>query len=313
MSEVLYFNINFDCNNSCLYCFSHNTAQKAPYSISVSDIVSAVKRSHALNDDDCRLIINGGEPTVHPDFQKIVRSLSRSDNPVLFSNGCLLSIMKDYQLESLANTFCQITIPFHGSRRTHDAITRRIGSFDEALLGAQRIIEHIRADCCRFEVKFIINQAMIESKFSISAFMHDMGFTPDCVSVTLAGQVNTKVAQSNCLPFVEQEVLGRYVSAELNKLIGVYNLKILDVPFCVLDDSVAKNLLVGDCLPDDVLNRYWYFDGKHRNGHLVKHYDLRHAESRCALCLFHHYCRSITESCRVFSLSNNGKYKLAFE
>lgn len=85
------------CNLSCPYCFANDIIQEEKHHITwteLQNILTFLNREHGKG---IRLGIIGGEPTLHPKFDKILQTIiefSKEHNfiyPTVFSNGILLS------------------------------------------------------------------------------------------------------------------------------------------------------------------------------------------------------------------------------
>lgn len=133
----LYFNITTACNSACVFCASDSELMAAQ-SIPTDAIYTAFER-HAIGSGD-EVIINGGEPTVHPGLRTIIREAAgRGARIILFSNGRLLQNM-DYARALLSPGVFRMSIPLYGSLPTlHDQVTRRAGSFEQTMQGIRNV------------------------------------------------------------------------------------------------------------------------------------------------------------------------------
>lgn len=76
------------CNLKCPYCFANEFVNKHPNDITIQNFRIAL--DFVATDSRERVGIIGGEPCLHPDFQKIIETLiydNRIKNVVLFTNG----------------------------------------------------------------------------------------------------------------------------------------------------------------------------------------------------------------------------------
>ena len=71
MGNIYYYNINYYCNNDCKFCFSSSTGNNK-YSVSMATIISEL--STIVRQDDT-VVLNGGEPTIHPEFYDILNAI----------------------------------------------------------------------------------------------------------------------------------------------------------------------------------------------------------------------------------------------
>lgn len=106
--------INKICNLQCPYCFANKFVNKDTCkdenNISLENFERALDFVTFNNSDDCRLGIIGGEPTLHPQFEELVKkALNRAGRKevLLFTNGiCLdkyIDIFNDSRIGVLIN------------------------------------------------------------------------------------------------------------------------------------------------------------------------------------------------------------------
>ena len=68
--NVYYFNINYLCDNKCIFCYSHNTNNlKTESIITLKEIIKTINK-YKISEKD-RLILNGGEPLLHKEINEI--------------------------------------------------------------------------------------------------------------------------------------------------------------------------------------------------------------------------------------------------
>lgn len=79
--------ITNNCNLNCSYCFTRNKINNVNDFISIEELYNILKFLN--NEKNIGLI--GGEPTLHPDFENIVKILAEQNkNILLFTNGVYL-------------------------------------------------------------------------------------------------------------------------------------------------------------------------------------------------------------------------------
>ena len=157
MKRIFYFNVNYVCNSNCVFCYSHNTRHtgKSYRDLSLDNMVTYLEKQRLLASD--RIIINGGEPLLHPDVVKIFFALKDFNCEVLvYTNGRLLENIPD----NIVNNKFRFIIPWHGDEHTHDGITRVNGSYRETMCG----IKHILNSMAFVEIKIIVNSSMLSKE-----------------------------------------------------------------------------------------------------------------------------------------------------
>ena len=68
MNRVIYFNITYKCNLDCVFCFSNSTSPNGKV-MGLSAIFDSLLKLKPEKSD--LIVLNGGEPTLHPEFYNI--------------------------------------------------------------------------------------------------------------------------------------------------------------------------------------------------------------------------------------------------
>lgn len=263
-----------------------------------NEIVDMIKKYGVSSND--RVILNGGEPTLHPNLIKFLQLFHMTGAEiVLYTNGRKLKD-NDYCYK-LVQMVERIVIPIHGEESVHDVITRKKGSFHDTMYGIRNVLE---IDNKKLEIKFIVTNDMILSDFSINEFLINNRYNPN--NLALTGVVSTNVSQFNKFPLPSSDELGKYISRQLNSLIYNFtgSIKLFDCELCHLTDELREYI---DNLPLEVDNRinynFFYFDGKYNTGKLIHYNEIRH----CEKCNLTNICRRITDACIVLEICHNRK------
>ncbi len=123
--------INENCNQKCPYCFASEFVNINKNNITYENFLKAV--DFILTDDDKnrpgRLGIIGGEPLLHPDFDKFIKTLiDRKDvnRVTIFTNGVLikdhLDVLLNEKVGLLINVNSKEDVGFENYRKTVEAI-----------------------------------------------------------------------------------------------------------------------------------------------------------------------------------------------
>ena len=222
MKRIFYYNINYFCNNKCVFCFSSSTGEKDGI-VTRMQIIEDIKAQKMGKDD--LIVINGGEPTLHTDFYKIVQYIiEETDSHIsIYTNGTILDASSIPDTDRI-----KIIIPIHGSEVIHNRITQNKNSYKETI----KSLLSLQEKKCITGLKFIVSKALIESNFKIIDFMENEGITPD--EIIIARQNVTKKSIANRFDEMGIDDYGKYVSDAFYMLKSNYKLVFLDTPMCML-------------------------------------------------------------------------------
>ncbi|HLD62023.1 hypothetical protein A3C24_04075 [Candidatus Roizmanbacteria bacterium RIFCSPHIGHO2_02_FULL_37_24] len=119
------------CNQDCLFCLDKE-AQNGTV-LSMEEIESDLKKGYNANAE--RVILSGGEPTIHPQFIKIIKLAKKIgyEHIQVITNGLKLSDQKFFDSAVKAG-LDEITVSIHGhTSALHDKLVRVKGTFVKAL------------------------------------------------------------------------------------------------------------------------------------------------------------------------------------
>ena len=148
--------LSYDCNNHCIFCLdsqAHDGTMRATDAIKVQ-IIEGRRRGAE------RLILSGGEPTMHPNFLDFVRLGRRAGyrkvqtvtNGRMFAYPEFLARAADYGLH-------EITFSLHGHHaKLHDALVGTPGAFAEETAGLRAALDSGR---------FIVNVDIVINKMNV--------------------------------------------------------------------------------------------------------------------------------------------------
>ena len=139
--------LSYDCNNHCTFCLdsnAHDGTMRDDREIRVQIVEGRKKGS-------TRLILSGGEPTMHPLFLEYVKLGKMAGYPKVqtVTNGRMFAY-PDFLARALENGLNEITFSLHGhTAKLHDALVGTPGAFVEevaglkAALAAERFIVNV--------------------------------------------------------------------------------------------------------------------------------------------------------------------------
>ncbi|MFW6014415.1 MAG: radical SAM protein, partial [Candidatus Nanoarchaeia archaeon] len=137
------------CNNNCLFCLDGGRPDR--YHKKTEDVKNEILEGY--KEGATKLILSGGDPTIHPDLIKFVeygRELGYKKIQVI-TNGRMFA-SKDFTNRIISAGLDEVTFSLHGhNRMLHDTLTRVPGSFRQVVKGVNNVKEHniiINTDTC---------------------------------------------------------------------------------------------------------------------------------------------------------------------
>jgi len=148
------------CNSKCLMCSNPSDFQaRDPYKdYSFNALKERIDRIKLIDD---KIILTGGEPTIHPDFLKLlsfIRKKFPSTTIELDTNGRRFSY-SSFTKEVLSFNNINVYTSLHGfDAKTHDAVTRTPGSFSQTVKGIQNLLKYKGLGLYELELRIIITK-----------------------------------------------------------------------------------------------------------------------------------------------------------
>jgi sulfatase maturation enzyme AslB (radical SAM superfamily) len=242
MSTVYYANINYVCNERCIFCAAGmangplTTKGRVPW-VTLQEIVTWVNGTPPGPED--RVLIAGGEPTLHPELVLLLRYLGQNcRNVVIFTNGLRLA-QRDYAWAVIEAGVTTFEIPFYGaSAESHDSVTRRKGSF-EGTITALTTLVGLRGDAqFRINIRLLIARQCFRSNPAIVQVLSERvprvdGFSLNPLVLSADAEAcGAAVDYEEARPFINE-------AARLARVLG-YRLIVNSIPLCVFDGENAS-------------------------------------------------------------------------
>ncbi len=148
--------LSYDCNNHCIFCLdsnAHDGTMRDGRDIKVQ-IVEGRKRGAD------RLILSGGEPTMHPNFLDFVLLGKRAGYPKVqtVTNGRMFQY-PEFLNRAAESGLDEITFSLHGhTAKLHDALVGTPGAFEEEVAGLKAALASGR---------FIVNVDIVINKRNV--------------------------------------------------------------------------------------------------------------------------------------------------
>ncbi|PRP91247.1 Cyclic pyranopterin monophosphate synthase 1 [Enhygromyxa salina] len=168
--------LTFDCNDRCIFCLdshTHNGTNRTREEVKAQILDGRRKGAE-------RLILSGGEPTIHPDYIQFIKlgRMAGYKKIQTVTNGRLFGY-KDFITKCIDAGLGEITFSIHGvNARIHDALVGTKGAFEQEIRGLQNALDDgrviINIDVCvnRGNVKTLPD--LLEKFTSMGIYEYDL-------------------------------------------------------------------------------------------------------------------------------------------
>lgn len=292
--RIFYYNIDYVCNNKCLFCISHSV-DNVPREMNIEHLLSVLRKEEPRPEDF--IIINGGEPTLHSKFYELVNQLSEMPSVIkIYSNGVRVDASK------IKNHAVEFIIPIHGPADVHDRLTRVKGSYDNTIAS----LEQFHKEGIPYNLKFILSKEMISSEFNVRTFLMEYGFKPK--EIFLCKMNSTQKGSLNNFLLPDEAMIKNYLNAQIEELSYDYPLKLLDIPFCYLEREYQE------LFEKNALQEANFFYNDDRFDMLSEIYLKEKVETgECKTCRFYQECQMMYQSYYLLELSMDKKLSMVLE
>ncbi|MDR3292093.1 MAG: radical SAM protein [Methanobrevibacter sp.] len=182
------------CNFKCQHCYSESGTHNHTFiNTEIIDIVSELSELGMRNVE-----INGGEPFLHPSFNKIMGTVCRvSDHVKILTNG---SVISDEHIELLSKFRDKIEfqVSLHGTSNFVNSFVNVDNGFNYIISGIKKLVDN----------DFTVDISMCVSKDNVNEIVdtakvaHSLG----CKSFNLSSTMELGRATSNYLDFKTDEI-----------------------------------------------------------------------------------------------------------
>lgn len=135
--------LTFDCNDHCVFCLDADAHDGTVRSH--EDVKRQILDGRRVG--ATRLILSGGEPTIHPKYVDFIRLGALAGYPKIqtVTNGRMFAY-GDFLGRCLDAGLSEITFSLHGpNARVHDALVGTKGAFEEEMRGLRNALAHREA------------------------------------------------------------------------------------------------------------------------------------------------------------------------
>jgi MoaA/NifB/PqqE/SkfB family radical SAM enzyme len=241
MPTTYYLNLNYVCNERCVFCASDMTNSVRIDGRGAMLTLDQVERwlGDRRPGKHDQVMLAGGEPTIHRDLLSIVRALS-SDCPdvVIFTNGVRLA-NADFARAAVQAGITNFEIALFGNTaETHEAVTRLPGSFERTLT-ALNVLDSLRPEFSfNIDLRLLVSRQTVDANPAIVRMVHERAAGVDSFSLNRlilsehAADVDATISWADASASIN-------ASARLVRQFG-YKLEYSAMPLCVFEDDNAE-------------------------------------------------------------------------
>lgn len=208
--RYLLLEVTDRCNLACRHCYLGETRG---LELAVEDLRGVMAQFDDMG--GLRLVVTGGEPTLHPGFADINRMMAdRLCRTVLVTNGTLLTEELCEALE-----FHEVQVSLDGMERGHDGI-RGAGSFYRALEG----IECLRRAGGQLSVATMIHRENVKELGELDTMVRGLGAVSWTLDVPCEAGMITSGGEGVVPAELEEaaDAMGRAFGSEQHRPSGDY-------------------------------------------------------------------------------------------
>lgn len=296
MNRKFYFNITYACNNDCIMCASNSYKGKRTSPIIKFQKFKDIIQTRNIDSDDM-VVLNGGEPTVHPSFEKLINICKKKDIFIyLFTNGRKFT-NKNFSKKIIRGFYGRIAIPFYSYlEEKHDKITYSPGSFNASGKGVRNIREIIKDEGIKeieLELKTLVLRSNMNELTEIASFfLENFKFEHFLISSIHVSEKAEKIGNDELIKIST-------CFSQIRKCFDLFleksNVKIHSyfIPLCLLRDTKYEKACSHSYYKSDRECDY-YFDPYNPEG-MEWTSDKRFA-LRCLNCKYYDDCQGVWDS-----------------
>jgi len=178
-SDTLDIKVGYTCNNRCLHCVvepvrNELVNDKENIDLTTQEVVEKIDAAASMNMKE--IVLTGGEVTLRNDFQKLViYAVNKGLKVNIQTNGRKFADKKycEYLKDLPGIVFI---IALHAStEKIHDAITQKVGSFNETIGGIRNLLAlnmevTTKIVISKFNAKNLFDTAKLSKELGVSEF-----------------------------------------------------------------------------------------------------------------------------------------------
>ncbi len=236
--KTLYCAIGYICNECCRFCPCSEGSANVP-SLSYDDICSAISKSIKEKGVE-NILLSGGEPTIHPDFFRILEYIRNCNvNVSLLTNALRLADEEfaDKMFSIIDGSKLDVTVAFHSHiPEKHDFLTQHNGSFARSIKGVNNMLKYgVKLSIKNNIVNYTYKDLPEYVKWATSQFDDQVTLlfcNIDINGTASSNKNNVAVDFRDSIPYLQKAL---DVIIDQRKLGHKRTVKVLTTPMCLVD------------------------------------------------------------------------------
>lgn len=236
--KTLYCAIGYVCNEHCRFCPCSEGSVNVP-SLTYDEICSTIRRAIEERGVE-NILLSGGEPTIHPDFFKILEFIKGLNvNISMLTNALRLAdeAFAERMFSIIDGPELDVTVAFHSHiPEKHDFLTQHKGSFERSMKGVANMLKHnVRLSIKNNIVNYTYKDLPEYIKWATSVFKDNVTLllcNIDINGTAASNKSNVAVDFRDSIPYLQQAL---DIVIEQRKQGHKRNVKVLTTPLCLLD------------------------------------------------------------------------------
>jgi radical SAM protein with 4Fe4S-binding SPASM domain len=237
-----------ECNQRCRFCYNKGTTTRVDKrSMREEDFIYALDWIRDYYDPQATMLrLTGGEPTLHKDLTRFLEEIDRRDfRALLITNGSRFEELYPELREYSHILGVQFSVEGH-TRRLHDGITGRRGSFDKATRGIRLALKDFRVN-----TNTTLSKLNLPSIFNVFEALRELGVERASLNYATPTRDNLDIVPDF---FTISEVYRRvaYLADALEMSIST----LMHIPMCLSREGKGCAVGRGDITIDPGLDAY---------------------------------------------------------
>ena len=232
------------CNHNCLFCIENREINVKPIVPSFAEISKVSDYIRSSLGQNIEIMVAGGEPSLHPDFEKIIQLFYENFSSInLSTNGCGRNdLIYSFIAQSIIKK-CTVSLHSHDATKYQQLTKSRSGDFFLVL----RFLNEIKSLLGELHINFVIVKQNVSD---MACFIEFIAKLFPMATVHFYHYINTGNAYYNKDLFFNVFDFARCFTEAID-VTEKYKLKVLfrDVPFCIderlqyYSEKISNNII----------------------------------------------------------------------